>query len=164
MLVCRVSYSTVFSLSWMQPLDWLSLSGSMIIIMSLCFCAIYTGCVHSGEFNTVWRCWRSVVNMEWLHRTGHRSSGRQRQHWSNSAAGADDETLNNRRPCVSSCGRMHVEQACRWLLPVMVAVYFQRKTEKGTLSALLSRHLIVLLFCRCWCCVFIFHFFCIVTL
>jgi len=57
-------YSTDFSLSWTQPLS---------MFMSLRCCAIFTGCIHRRESNAVWRCWRSVVNMEWLHRTCHQS-------------------------------------------------------------------------------------------
>jgi len=88
-----------------------SLSGSTI--MSLRFCAIFTGCVHRREPSTVWRCLRSVVNMESLHRTCHRSSsmrltlypddtcGRQQRHWS--CLG------RNRWPWVSSSSHTHVE-------------------------------------------------------
>jgi len=64
--VRHVSYSTDLSLSWTQPPDCFSMSGSTI--MSLRFCATFTGCVYRRESNTVWRCWRYVFGMEWLRR------------------------------------------------------------------------------------------------
>jgi len=49
---------------------------------------------------------------------------------------ASDEKFNNRRLCVSSCGRTRVEQSVAVCYPVIVAVYFQRKTENGILFVL----------------------------
>ena len=74
---------------------------------------------------------------------------------------AQDESVNNRRPCVSSCGRTRVEQSATGRYSVIFAVDFEKETENGTVFALLSRHLIFLLLRRRSCRVL---FFCIVTL
>ena len=71
---------------------------------------------------------------------------------------AQNESVNIRRPCVSSCGHTRVEQCVAGCYPVIVAVDFQREIENWTLFALLSRHLPVLLLCRRSCCAFLFLF------
>jgi len=93
LLIHRFSYSTDSRLSWTQRLDRFSMSESMINHVTP-FCANFTGCVHCRESNTGWRCWCSIVNMEWflVPRTYYPSSGvhltlfldtcgHQRRHW-----------------------------------------------------------------------------------
>jgi len=106
-----------------RPLAWFFLSGSLII--SLRFCAIFIGCVHCRESNTVWRRWRSVVNIKWLLYTCHWSYGVRL------ALFPEDNCVRlivprtkrstNRRSCVSSCGHARVKQSVAGCYSVIVS-------------------------------------------
>jgi hypothetical protein len=45
---------------------------------------------------------------------------------------AQDESVNNRRPCVSNRGRTRVEQSVAGRYSVIFAVDYQKETENGT--------------------------------
>jgi len=147
--------------------DWFSLSGSTI--MSFHFCAIFTGCVHRRESNTVWRCWRSVVNMEWLYHTFHRNSGvrltlfRTTPAVVNDSTGRayNDEAFYDRRPCVWSCGctRMEWSVATCQLLPSQCRCLIAEETwKRSSFCAPIKTFSCIVVFRRL-CCVFIIHIF-----
>jgi len=89
------------------------------------YSTIFGGCVDRRASNSVWRCWRSVVNMvpsympSELRRASDVVSGR---HLRSSTAALVVPTFSNRRPRVSKCKRTRVKESFAGWYPVFVAV------------------------------------------
>jgi len=76
--------------------------------------------------------------------------------------GTGREMFNNRRPCVSSCGRTRVDLSVADRCPVVVL--FQRKTENGNLFIPISTFNCICCFAATDVALINYSYFCIMTL